>query len=708
MILNNGERMNKSLKVLQVFAVISYLLGLTFLIFIMNSKSGYSAPNDPQPGFQPGVRTFNNPYVPANGNAALEEDDEDYDIEDYNYTPPARGSLNGNPTRTYNPDETLGNAGTGNSGNLDSGRSTRSGITIGGSPSSVTLGAQSNKQAALQVDLEGATGSNEIITDFNFPDADVLDIAKALGRLTGKNFIYDKGVTGKKISIVSNSPVTVKNAWRAFLTALDINGLALVPSGDFTRITLARDARDKQLRTFASSSSPDSDALITRIFQLKYLTADEVARNFRSFMPTNSRIIPYDQTNTVIVTDTGSNISKMQKFLEILDVEGYDAGIEVIQVKHASATSLAGLINDLLPGNPVAQPGGSSAPRFGGFSGGSGGKFSARRTKEGGVINNIIADDRTNNLIVHANAKGVHQVKALLAKLDKKLTITAGGGKVNVVYLQFADAEKVAATLNNITQAAQQSRSPASPSGAGAGIGVNPVQASLFEGNVKIAPDAATNSLVITASPMDFATIQQVINRLDIARDQVYSEVVVMEVSTGNNFEYSANIANPANGIGSLPKVTDLASFVASPLAVAGGILGFTGGKKVDITLPNGKTASVGSVVGLIKAISGNGQGSVLATPQIMSMDNEEAKFESTTRIPVKKEQTANNVSTTTFDYQDVKLSIAIKPQINKMTNFVKLKVDTKIADISTDGVPAALQDQAIATLRRRYQSRQQ
>src|SRR4029078_1485723 len=176
---------------------------------------------------------------------------------------------------------------------------------------------------------ETAEGSKEVITDFNFPDADIMDIAKALGKLTGKNFILDKDVKGR-ITIISNSAITVGEAWKVFLTALDINGFALIPSGKYLRIARQRDARDKQLKTYTGEFSPDTDALINRGLPLKYISAEEVARTFRSFMPANARIIPYEQTNTVIVTDTGSNISKLNKMLEILDVEGYDAGIEVV------------------------------------------------------------------------------------------------------------------------------------------------------------------------------------------------------------------------------------------------------------------------------------------------------------------------------------------------------------------------------------------
>src|SRR5262249_35669066 len=148
-----------------------------------------------------------------------------------------------------------------------------------------------------------------------------------------------------------------------------------------------------------------------------------------------------------------------------------------------SAVELAKLIDSLIPGNPTSVAGSPpGANRFGG------GRFTARRTKEGGIINTIIADERTNTLIVHANGKGADQVRELIAKLDLNKP-TSAGGKVHVVYLQFADAEQVANTLNNISQA--KIGPAANPGGGGAGgggTGVNPVGQSLFEGAIKIAP----------------------------------------------------------------------------------------------------------------------------------------------------------------------------------------------------------------------------
>lgn len=668
----------------RILGALSLLIAMSALLLLI-VQNGYA--ESPPPGFQPGAKTFNNPYnAPAGGGANSPttdffDDESDYDVDD----------MGGG----YTSQAPAGSSGVGGF-NVPSGNSStpvvRSGkdqtVDIDGASAGVV--STKNTQP-LRVDAEGSAGSNEVVTDFNFPDADIMDIAKALGKLTGQNFILDKDVKGR-ITIISNSPVTVKDAWRAFLTALDMNGFALIPSGKFTRIARQRDARDKQLRTYVGKYAPDSDALITRLFSLKFLSAEEVARNFRSFMPANSRIIPYEQTNTVIVTDTGSNIAKLSKLLDILDVESYDAGIEVIPVKFASAMELSKLIDQLIPGSaPVA-----AGPRFPGAATRS--AFSSRKTKEGGIINTIIADERTNNLIVHANTKGADQVRELVMKLDKKLPATLGGGKVHVIYLQFADAEQIATTLNNLASNAGQTARPTGA--AGAGTGVNPVQATLFEGNIKVAADKSTNSLVLTATGNDYTTLQRVINRLDIPRDQVYAEVYIMEIALNKNFDFSASILNPSSGLGSVTS-PDLASFIANPISATGAIIGFKSGGSKTVSA-NGQSFQIGSIQGLVKFLQTNTNATILATPQILTLDNTEATFESGEKVPVPSAVTsATGVTTGGTTKEDVLISIKLKPAISKLSNFVKLDVEAKLQDFSQRKLPAAVADQAQAILTR-------
>lgn len=657
----------------------------SFCVMVGLAELAWSADQAPSVrGFESGPRPFSNPFAGgvAPGNRPttqqqkpmFEEDDEDEDFE----FPDDNGAMLG-ANRMGNP------SGATNAGNRGT---PQGGVSVGSTGSGVV---SHSAPPNLNIDTETGDGSKEVVTDFNFPDADIMDIAKSLGKLTGKNFILDKDVKGR-ITIVSNGAITVGDAWKAFLTALDINGFALIPSGKFIRIARQRDARDKQLKTYTGDYSPDTDALITRVFPLKYLSSEEVARNFRSFMPANSRIIPYEQTNTVIVTDTGSNISKLAKLLEILDVEGYDAGIEVIPVKFASAVELSKLIDQLVPGTQTGGPPGT--PRFGGAGAG---RFTARRTKEGGIINTIIADERTNTLIVHANNKGADQVRELVAKLDQKLPATTGGGKVHVIYLQFAEAEQIANTLNNISTQGAGAK-PASPMG---GTGSNPVQQALFEGSIKVAPDKSTNSLVVTASPSDFVTVQRVVNRLDIPRDQVYAEVVIMEIAMQKNFEFSSNVVNPGNGLFLVPNPSAITSFAASPLGSQGATINFRQGSERTVSV-GGQNVVINNISGLIKALQTNSNANILATPQILALDNVEATFESTEKIPVASSTvTANGTISNSINTQNVSLSIKIKPQINKIANFVKLDVESKLADIVDRNVPSALQGQAFATVER-------
>lgn len=671
------------LRPIRWFTLASTLVAAAALLGLLN---GYARAEDD--GFEGGSKTFTNPFAAPQGGAKGGSnffDDEDFEDESPQF-----------PADIQRPAPQGGTTNLGG-GAQRPGNTAQPGISMGGTtPGGVVQAPGAPKVEAIKIDDETGLGQGgkEIVTDFNFPDADIMDIAKTLGKLTGKNFILDKDVKGR-VTIISNSPITVGDAWKAFLTALDMTGFALIPSGNYIRIARQRDARDKQLKTFTGDYSPDSDALITRVFPLKYIDAENITRVLRSFMPSSSRILPHDQTNTVIVTDTGANIAKIQRMLEILDIEGYDAGIEVISVKFASATELSKLIDTLIPGTTA---GGGGAPRPGG--GGFGGsRFNARRTKEGGIINTIIADERTNNLIVHANSKGADQVRELVNKLDQKIPAQTGGGKVHVMYLQFAEAEAIANTLNNLSQGGPRA-SAASPGG---GTGVNPVTTSLFEGTIKVSADKATNSLVVTASPGDFVTLQRVVAKLDIPRDEVYVEVVIMEMLISREFQFSTNVINPVSGIGSTPN-SDLFNFLQNPLSQKGMVLGFTSGRKVSVPI-GGTSVTVSSVQGLIKAIQTNNYGNVLATPQILTLDNTEATFESAEKIPVPTVTAIQGSTSTSVTKESVSLSIKIKPQINKMSNFVKMDVTTKLADISNRELPAQVQQLAFATTERNAQT---
>ena len=519
-----------------------------------------------------------------------------------------------------------------------------------------------------------------------------MDIAKTLGKLTGKNFILDKEVKGKA-TIISNSPITVSDAWRAFLTTLDMNGMAIVPTGKYLRIMRQNDAKGKNVRLYSGSRAPNTDALVTKIFKIKYISAKELENVIRTYANMGARIYGFEQTNTLIITDTGSNIEKIARMIAFLDVEGFDAGIEVIPVKYASAVELQKLIDSLLPGTPQNTPG---RPGFGSAGGGGRvGTFGARRTKQGGFVNTIIPDERTNTLIVHANAKGVEEVRELVTRLDRKLPTSVGGGKIHVVNLQFAEAEDMAKVLSSFSQNAKSTSG--FPGGAGGGIGLNPNESQLFEGQVKVSADKTTNSLVITASPSDYETLRRVINKLDRPRDQVYVQIVIMEMSMQRDNSFTANILGP--GGTTVAPTSDLFNLIANPASAAtqnGLVLRWASSQTTAVPIPGttgttAQTVNVPNLAALVKALQVYSGANILATPQLMTMDNSDATFESTDKIPVPKINNAGlGIQTTSYDYMSVPLSIKIKPQLNKISNLIKLSIKAKISDFTNRAAAGA------------------
>ena len=210
-----------------------------------------------------------------------------------------------------------------------------------------------------------------------------------------------------------------------------------------------------------------------------------------------------------------------------------------------------------------------------------------------------------------------------------------------------------------------------------------------------------TNTVTVNAAVpfvvTDFTTVQRVVNKLDIPRDQVFAEVVIMELSIGRDFQFSTNVINPSSGIAFTPN-TDLIDFAVSPFSQKGAILNFRQGKSTSITVA-GKSVEISNVTGLIKALQTNSNANVLATPQILTLDNTEATFESSEKIPYPTTTAVQGSVATSVAKESVSLTIKLKPQINKISNFVKLDIKAKLADISSRELPAQVKDLAFATI---------
>ncbi len=556
------------------------------------------------------------------------------------------------------------------------------------SPSAISA---SSKKDGKYVNLNPETGFGpEIVESFDFPETDIMEITKHMQKLTGINLILDKDVKGK-VSIIAPTPITVGDAWKAYLAALNMAGYSLVKTGAFYKVINARDIRYTPTKIYTGSYTPDTENYVMKVIALKYVSAAEIARNFRPFMTRYGRIIDIKQTNTVIIADTGSNINRMSKMVKFLDVAGHEESLQIVKVKNSSAQEIAKLLDNILKGGSggASSRPGQATPRFSG-AGGSGGETS------GSSISRIIAEPRTNSIIAMANAEGAKQLKDLILKLDVKL-VSSSSNRVHVYYLNYGDSEELSKTLQTIVSGAV-----AKDGAAGAARFTSTVSSqsdnAIFSAEVKITSDKNNNALVVTASPTDWLTLKDVIGRLDIPRDQVYVEGMILEANVTNTKGFGVEWVG-AYGQGNAQRAgltntsSDLLNLLSTgvPTALGGFFAGAGIGPTRNISDGKGGSIKVNAVNAFIKAIASHGNTNILATPQILALDNTEATFEVGDTTPVLNSTvTGTGIANNSYTSQEAKLSLKITPQINKVTRFVKLKINQKIDDFkATNGTAA-------------------
>ena len=548
-------------------------------------------------------------------------------------------------------------------------------------------GVKKTAEQANYVNLNPETAFGpEVVTSFDFPDASLLDLTKHMQKLTGINLMWDKEIKGK-VTILAPSPITVGDAWKAYLTALNVNGYTLIKSGAFYKIIQSRNVRSSPSKIYTGAFTPNVENYMMKIIPIKNIQSSEIHRNFRPFVSKYGRIIDIKQTNTIIVHDTGTNINRMIKLIRFLDVPGHEESLHIIPMKYSSAQEIAKLLDTILKG-------GSGTRKF---------RSSKLTTKDNSNISKIIAEPRTNSIIAMANAQGIKQLKALISKLDVKYSAQSSD-KIHVYYLNYGSAKDLAQTLSTLVSSTQK------PSGGTSRTSLARRQllgtassAGLFSADIKITADEPNNALVVTASPTDWLTIEQVIKKLDIPRDQVYVEGMIMETNVSRNRDMGISVIG-AYGTGAGRKAgfipdSGILDLVTNNLTNLGGLfIGAGSGKEVTLNI-GGNKVTVDSVTGLIRAIATDSNTNVLATPQILALDNEEAEFEVGESIPITEVSMNNNITTQSIKTQDVTLKIKIKPQINKVTRFIKLKIDQDIRDFAPNAQRSA---QGVATTTRR------
>jgi len=503
-------------------------------------------------------------------------------------------------------------------------------------------------------------GGERISIDFH--DADILAVIKFISELTGKNFVVDSKVKGK-VTVISPTKITIEEAYRMFESILEVEGYTTVPAGKAIKIIPAREAKEKGIEAITPKrgSSLNEDRIITRIIHLKFIDADSLLTVIKPLVSKDSSLVSYAYTNDIILTDVASNIKKILTIIQELDIEGFQEELSVVSLEYADAKTLATELKTIFEEQakaptvtPTRRPRPSPAPAVG------------KR------IIKIIPDERTNSIVLVANADDTATIKKVIHDLD--VPAPKGKGKINVYYLRNADAEEMSKVLTEITSKVKPSKEPKA--------GVE------FAGEVIITPDKSTNSLVITASPQDYEVLRGVIEKLDIRRLQVFVEGLIMEISMdkarelGIEFQFSGveydrsfrdATMKPFGGT----SFGDINQARTNPFDLTGLILG-----AADGTISFGGNTFL-NIASLIRALQTDSDVNILSTPHLLTMDNQEAEIVVARNVPfkVRTTSTASGFPVEEIERKDVGLTLRITPQISE-GDFVRLEIYQEISHV--------------------------
>lgn len=500
---------------------------------------------------------------------------------------------------------------------------------------------------------EAADGKRFITIDFD--NVDIRLFIKYISELTGKNFVVDKAVQGN-VTILSPTKISDEEAYRVFESVLEVHGYTTVESGSVIKIIPAVSARSQNIQTIGTGESRNpEDRVVTQLVRLRNSSPDDMKKVLTPLVSKNSVLISHPQSGMLILTETLSNIQRLLAIIEALDVEFSDEELAVIELKYAAAESIAKILTTVYQKSPVARKTATSTTT--------------------GV--KVVPYERVNALVVLASPDELKKLRRIVSLLDTP--VQRGGGNIQVYYLQNATAAELAKVLTAL------------PTGGGA-TAADAGKPPAISKDVKVTADEETNSLIITATREEYDILEEVIKKLDIPRQMVYLEALILEVNTTKQFdvgvEWSWSDEIGSTGAGAFSGFrtgSGLAGVTDDTVSVTDGFtLGVLkqGIKIGDITFPDIKA--------VLRAFKGDSDINIISTPQILTTDNKKAEISVGENVPyiTSLNVTDANQNYTNYEYRDVATKLTITPHINQ-ADTMRLEIQTEIVklkgDVATD-----------------------
>ena len=512
----------------------------------------------------------------------------------------------------------------------------------------------------------------------NFANAEIEAVARAMANITGRTVVVDPRVKGT-LTLNTETPIAPSAAYNLFLAALRLQGYTVVQSAGLDKVVPEADAKLQSSTVSAGPVTATTNQIVTQIFRLNFENANNLVPVLRPLISPNNTINVNPGTNSLVITDYADNQQRIARIIAALDISSA-ANVEIFPLKHALASDLAPLVLRLVePGTPVGAPQGQAD--------------SAHKVS-------LLAEPRSNALILRtANPAQTTLVKSLIERLDQPSVSSNGdGGNIYVVYLKNAEATKLAVTLRAALSSdsrlggASTSAAPAAgttlTSAVAGGAGAGAAQPTT---GGQIQADPATNSLIISAPEPQYRQLRAVIDKLDTRRAQVFVESLIAEVNASKAAEFGIQWQ------GAIGKVGDASvgllgtnfgtggSNIVNLSSQAGGAVLPGKGLNVGVATQNSGIYVLGFLARMLET---SGDGNVLSTPNLLTLDNEEAKIVIGQNVPFVTGQYTNTGSTTgtvnpfqTIERKDVGLTLRVKPQVSE-NGTIKMTIYQEVSSI--------------------------
>ena len=482
--------------------------------------------------------------------------------------------------------------------------------------------------------------------NMDFDQVDLKVFIKFISNLTGKNFVVDDKVRGK-VTILSPSPLTIDEAYKVFQSVLEVHGFTTVPAGDVIKIVRTVESRQKETPLLSDAPASSEDQVITKIIPLEHASASELRKILVPMVSKQGLIVAYAPTETMILIDYASNVQRISRIVNSVDSQAFSGKILLFSLEHASAEILSQKLTTLL----------------------STGKEGKEALEKGRV--SLVPDERTNTIVALADRNYARKIKDLIQSLDQPTPQNLYN--IRVVTLENAQAENMAKVLNQL---------------AGESGGKDDERAVISK-NVSIVADKPSNSLVIVAEPREFETLLPIIQDLDSTRKQVFVEAAIIEVSSDKSFHFGVNWqggmevgSDDGIGFGTTngplgQGVDDLVDRFGSKETQSGLSLGTLA---FPFTFNGEEYFSLGA---FINASQTDNAVHIISTPQLMTMENEEATVVIAENRPfiTSRQESEANIDYSNFEYKDVGVTLKVTPLINNQ-GWIKLNLYQEVSRI--------------------------